>query len=307
MLGPEARGKRLDRALADRLPERSRTEITVWIRAGRVRVGDATPPGSTRVEGGEQVVIRIPEPRTTHLEPQNIPLDILYEDEAVVVLSKPTGLTVHPGAGQRDGTLANALAYRMRDLPELGGSDRPGIVHRLDKETSGIMVVARTELAQRRLSEAFAARTVSKTYLACTHGIPRDVTGEIDAAVGRKPHHRTKMGVREDGRPARTGWRVAEAMPRHALLECRPVTGRTHQIRVHLKHLGHPIVGDTIYGLPGHPGEELVDRLMLHAWRLGFPHPMSGEAVAFEATPPRAFDEALTKLRALPPPRGARR
>ena len=245
----------------------------------------------------------MPPPRPTHLVPQDLPLDVVFEDDAVVVVNKPSGLTVHPGAGQPDGTLANALAWHLKDLPELGGSDRPGIVHRLDKETSGILVVARTELAQRRLSAAFAERTVGKTYLATVHGIPRDAAGHIDAPIGRMPNHRTKMTVREGGRDAQTGWKVAEAMPRHALVRCHPRTGRTHQIRVHLKHLGHPIVGDGLYGMPGHPGEDATARLMLHAHRLEFPHPTSGERVAFEAPLPPEYEATLAALRSLPPPR----
>lgn len=303
MLATEARGLRLDRALADALPEHSRTEITAWIRDGRVRVEGEVRAAKSKVEGGEAVTVVVPPPKPSHLVPQDIPLEIVHEDDAIVLVNKPSGLTVHPGAGQPDGTLANALAWRWRDLPELGGSDRPGIVHRLDKETSGIMVVARTESAQRTLSAAFAERTVRKTYLACTHGLPRDDSGHIDAPIGRMPNHRTKMAVREGGRDAQTVWHVVERMPRHALIRCHPRTGRTHQIRVHLKHLGHPILGDGLYGLPGHPGEECTERLMLHAHRLEIPHPTTGERVAFEAPPPAAFETTLAALRTLEPPR----
>jgi len=306
-LAPQAAGQRLDRALADRLPEHSRTEIATWIRDGRVQIEGAVVPGKARVAGGEAVTILVPPPKPSHLVPQDLPLEVVFEDEAVVVVNKPSGLTVHPGAGQPDGTLANALAWHMKDLPELGGSDRPGIVHRLDKETSGVLVVARTELAQRRLSAAFAERTVGKTYLACTHGTPRDATGLIDAPIGRMRNHRTKMAVREGGRESQTRWKVLEAMPRHAFVQCHPRTGRTHQIRVHLKHLGHPILGDPLYGLPGQPGEEHTRRLMLHAHRLEFPHPLSGERVAFEAPLPPEFEATLAALRLLDPPRRLRR
>ncbi len=307
VLGPEARGQRLDRALADRFPEHSRTVVTAWIRDGRVEVDGEPRAAKTRVEGGEAVVVRIPPPTPSHLEPQELPLDVLHEDETILVIAKPPGLTVHPGAGQRDGTLANALAWHLKDLPELGGSDRPGIVHRLDKETSGVMVVARTEAAQRALSAAFAERTVRKTYLAAVHGLPDDDRGEIDLPIGRAPHHRTKMAIRtESGRPSFTAWEVERRLPRHALLRCLPRTGRTHQIRVHLAYRGFPIVGDPTYGRPGAPGEEHAPRLLLHAWRLAFRHPGTGESVSFEAPLPQDFQTALGALAALPPPRRRR-
>lgn len=306
VLDAGAAGLRLDKALADALPQHSRTEITAWIREGRVTVRGATLAAKHKVAGGESVEVLVPPPKPTHLVPQDIPLEIVFEDDAIVVVNKPSGLTVHPGAGQPDGTLANALAGRWKDLPELGGSDRPGIVHRLDKETSGVLVVARTESAQRILSAAFADRTVAKTYLACVHGSPRDESGHIDAPIGRMPNHRTKMAIREGGRESQTTWHVAERMPRHALIRCHPRTGRTHQIRVHMKHLGHPILGDRLYGLAGHPGEEHTERLMLHAHRLEFPHPVTGERVAFEAPLPPAFEATLAALRTLEPPRRAR-
>ena len=305
-VGPEARGARLDRALADRFPDQSRSVVTGWIRDGRVRVDGVVRPGKTRLAGGETIVVGVPPPRPTHLVAQEIPLTILHEDAAMLVIDKPPGLTVHPGAGQRDGTLANALAWHLENLPKLGGEDRPGIVHRLDKETSGLIVVARTELAQRRLSAAFAERRVSKTYLACVHGLPADEGGEIDAPIGRSPHHRTKMTLREGGRAAFTSWAVRERLPRHALLACHPRTGRTHQIRVHLTSIGHPIVGDALYGRKDAPGEDFAPRLLLHAFRLALPHPETGASVSFEAPLPADFATALAALRALDPPRRRR-
>jgi 23S rRNA pseudouridine1911/1915/1917 synthase len=262
--------------------------------------------GKAHVDGGEAVVVLIPPPRKTDLVPQDLPLDLLFEDEALLIVNKPSGLTVHPGAGQRDGTLANALAFHMRNLPELGGSDRPGIVHRLDKDTSGVMVVAKTEAAMRALSAAFAERTVLKTYLACTHGQPRDATGQVDAPIGRKPNHRTKMAIREGGRASTTRWKVLERMPRHGLVRCQPRTGRTHQIRVHLQHLGHPVVGDRLYGRPGQAGEELTTRLLLHAHHLDIPHPLTGERVAFDAPLPPEFERSLEGMRLLDLPRRER-
>ena len=306
-LGPEARGVRVDRALADRLPEHSRTVIGAWIRAGRVLLdGEAVSP-KTKVQGGEAVTIDVPPPEPTHLVPQDLPLDILHEDEHLLLVNKPSGLTVHPGAGQKDGTLANALVHHLQNLPDLSGSDRPGIVHRLDKDTSGVMVIARTEPVQRALSEAFAERRIQKTYLAAVHGLPDDASGLIDAPIGRAPQHRTKMAIRENGgRAATTGWSVEQRLPRHALIRCLPKTGRTHQIRVHMRHLGHPIVKDPIYGRKDGPGEDCAPRLMLHAFRLGFVHPGTGEELHVEAPLPQDFRTALDALAALEPPRRRR-
>lgn len=261
----------------------------------------------TRVEGGETIVVRVPPPRPTDLTPQDLPLELLFEDDSILVVHKPTGLVVHPGAGQPDGTLANALAWHMKGLPELGGSDRPGIVHRLDKETSGVMVVARTEAAQRKLSAAFAERKIHKTYLACVHGLIADETGKIDQPIGRAPRHRTKMAVSpEKGRSAFTAWAIERRLPRHTVVRCHPRTGRTHQIRVHMLHVGHPIVGDKTYGNHSSPGENAAPRMLLHAWKIGFRHPRTGESVSFEAPLPQDFQTALEALAALEPPRRRR-
>lgn len=295
-------GVRLDKALATLLPEHSRSEIAGWIKQGLVHVDGVSRKPGEAVTAGEQVDVRIPPPRSTHLIPEDLPLDIRYEDASIIVVAKPTGLTVHPGAGQKAGTLANALVHHFQQLPELMGADRPGIVHRLDKDTSGVMVVAKTDLAQRRLSAAFAERTVHKTYLAVVHGIPDDATGRIEGRIGRSPNHRTKMAIREDGRDAATEWRVLERFPRHALLACEPVTGRTHQLRVHLKSIDHPILGDPLYGRGrGHMGEAIAPRLMLHAWRLDVPHPDDGRRVQVEAPVDEDWRRALAELAALPP------
>ncbi len=298
-LPPEARGGRLDRAVADQLPTYSRSAITQWIRDGRVRVDGAVLPAKHRVGGGEQVEIVVPPPRPATVEPEAIPLDVIFEDPHLVVVNKPTGLTVHPGRGQPDGTLANALVHHFRGLPELIGSDRPGIVHRLDKDTSGVIVVAKTEAAQRTLSQAFADREIDKTYLACVHGIVQEESGEIDAAIGRSPKHRTLMTLREDGRAALTRWSVERRLPRHTLVACKPVTGRTHQLRVHLLSLHHPIVGDRYYGWRSAAGDAEALRLLLHAHRIAFAHPVSGDRVAFEAPLPADFTRALELLATL--------
>ena len=308
MLGPEAAGKRLDRALTDRFPGESRNVIQRWLAEDRVRVDGKALPPATKMSGGETVTVNVPRPRPTHLVPADIPLAILFEDEHLVVLDKPAGLTVHPGSGNHDDTLANALVHRFRNLPEASGSDRPGIVHRLDKDTSGVLVVARTDPVQRALSAAFAERKVEKEYLALVHGVPRKDEGSVDQPVGRCEVARTKMRIdTEGGRTARTDWQVERRLARNALLRCRPVTGRTHQIRVHLMSIQHPVVGDATYGPKDWPWSGLVQRLMLHAQRLAFVHPVTGARLAFEAPVPPAFTATVEALAGIPPLPGRRR
>jgi 23S rRNA pseudouridine1911/1915/1917 synthase len=303
VLGPDLAGQRLDRALAAVLPEHSRTVLTRWIREARVRVNGGPAAPRQPVLGGERIEIDVPPPASTHLEPEARPLDILHQDEDLLIVAKPTGLTVHPGHGQPRGTLANALVHALRDLPALGGSDRPGIVHRLDKDTSGVMVVACTEAAQVALSRAFAERRVAKTYVAVVHREDIEAEGTIDLALERSRTVRTRMAVAREGRgrAAHTAWRVARRLPRHAVLHCHPTTGRTHQIRVHLRAIHHPIVGDPIYGWGGAIGEALAPRLLLHAWRLAFDHPRTGERVTFEAPLPDDMAGAIEALAALRP------
>lgn len=308
VLGPEHAGERLDKALAVVLPDYSRTALRRWIEAGLVTTNGDRGIANKRVSGGERIVIRVPPPQPTTLLPEPIPISILYEDDAILLIDKPSGLTVHPGAGQRSGTLANALVHHLRNLPKLIGGDRPGIVHRLDKDTSGIMVIARTESAQRKISQAFADRTVQKTYLAAVHGADIDEAGEITHAIARSKFARTKMTiVEEGGRHAETRYEVERRMPGHALVRCYPRTGRTHQLRVHLRAIRHPIVGDPIYGWRTGVGDEEVPRLLLHAWRLAFDHPVTGERVSFEAPIPPDYEQALETLAQLPPPRRPRR
>ncbi|MGE0193475.1 MAG: RluA family pseudouridine synthase [Planctomycetota bacterium] len=303
VLGPEHAGARLDRALADAMPGHSRTTLARWIREGRVHVDGRVARPRDAVAGGERVELRVPPPRGTHLEPEDRPLDILYQDEHLLVLDKPPGLVVHPGHGQPDGTLANALVHALRDLPTGTGSDRPGIVHRLDKDTSGVMVVARTDAAQAALARQFAERIVAKTYVAVVHRGDVDAEGEIDLPIARSRTHRTRMAIAEEGhgRPARTRYEVLRRLPRHAVLACYPATGRTHQIRVHLRAIGHPIVGDPFYGLHGAIGEGAAPRLLLHAWRLAFDHPATGERVTFEAPWPDDLVQAIEALAVLRP------
>lgn len=267
------------------MPDFSRVRIQAFIRGGFVLVnGSPTRPSQT-LRGDDKVEVSVPD----EVEPavalaQNIPLDVLHEDASILVLNKPAGLVVHPGAGNADGTLVNALLFHCAGLSIIGGVERPGIVHRLDKETSGCLLIAKSDSAHRSLSGQFADRLVQKTYLALVEGVPRMPHGKIDAAISRHAVHRQKMAVSDRGRSAMTGYRVLASSNGKALLECQPRTGRTHQIRVHLKHLGHPIVGDPLYGRRG-----ANTRHFLHAWKICFAHPDTGKALEFCAPLPEEF------------------
>jgi len=305
VLPASAAGSRLDRAVADLFPDRSRTVVSGWIEAGLVLVDGKPAAGKTRVRGGERVVVDVPAPAPSELVPEERDLAVLFEDDDLLVLDKPAGLTVHPGSGRQSGTLANALVARLRSLPTLGGSDRPGIVHRLDKDTSGVLLVAKTEPSHRALSRAFASREIHKEYLAVVHGLVDGERGRIDLPLGRSSAGRTRMAVRTSGgRDAVTDWAVEERLPRHTLVRCFPVTGRTHQLRVHWRSQDHPIVGDPLYGWRSSPGEEVVDRLLLHAHRITLAHPRTGDSVSFVAPPPSDFLLAVEALRALGTGRG---
>lgn len=297
-----AAGERLDVYLA-RVFETSRSRAARWIEAGRVTVGKRPPKAGLKLEGGEWLSCE-PEQvsQEGRVEPEEGPLDVLHEDEALVVLDKPAELVVHPGAGRPAGTLANRLLATYPEMSEVGGPGRPGIVHRLDLGTSGVLVAARTGAAHRTLTEAFAQRQVTKTYLAIGHGRPKEDAGSITAAIARNPRNRKEMAVAPGGRPAETGYRALAHSNGLTFFELSPLTGRTHQIRVHLKWAGHPIVGDPVYGearwkeLP-RPVQPLVrdfPRTALHAWRLAFDHPVSGEACSFTAPLPVDLSDLWT-------------
>jgi 23S rRNA pseudouridine1911/1915/1917 synthase len=273
--GATSAGERLDRhvAAACSLP---RNQVQQWIRAGRVRLNGRPAKAAEVVAAGDLVECEPPPPTRETLVPEPGDLAVLHEDAGMVVLDKPAGLTVHPGAGRATGTLAHLLLARYPEMAGVGGPGRPGIVHRLDKGTSGVMVVARTAASYQRLSRAFAGRTVIKRYLAVVYGSPDANVGVVDAPIGRHRERRKEMTVRPDGRPARTGYRLLAARCGIALLELDLATGRTHQIRVHLKSIGHPLIGDPVYGearwrgLPRSAQAPLRDfpRPALHAWRL---------------------------------------
>jgi 23S rRNA pseudouridine1911/1915/1917 synthase len=290
---PAAAGERLDRHVAARL-ELPRNQIQGWIAAGRVHLNGAAAKPSAAVAAGDRVECAPPERREERVVPERGELSVLYEDAEIAVLDKPAGLTIHPGAGRPDGTLVHRLLDRYPEIAGVGGPGRPGIVHRLDQGTSGVLVVARTAAAYARLSRAFAEREVSKRYLAVAYGTLLPETGTISAAIGRHPERRQEMAIRNAGRPAITGYRTLAAAAGISLLELDLATGRTHQIRVHLKHVGHPLVGDPTYGearwkgLPRAVQAPLKEfpRPALHAWRLAFRHPATGEPAAFAAPVP---------------------
>jgi 23S rRNA pseudouridine1911/1915/1917 synthase len=288
---PGDSGKRLDVFLAERLSSLSRSRIQRLILQGKVLVDGALKKSHFKLKEGEDVRVEIPEPEKPSLEPEDIPLQILYEDKDVIVVNKPAGMVVHPGAGNASGTLVNALLFHCGKLSNLGSPSRPGIVHRLDKETSGVMVIAKTDSAYLRLVEQFRKRTVEKRYLALVKGhMPLD-TGEIDAPVGRHVRDRQKMAVlTHRGKPAYTTYQVKKRFNDSTLLELKIKTGRTHQIRVHLSYMGYPLLGDAKYGTRGE-----YNRQMLHAFFLSFSHPETGEPMEFSAPLPEDFFDILEK------------
>ena len=294
-------GSRLDRVLAATIPQHSRSFLASLIEKGHVSIdGKATTKPSLRVSEGQVVTIEIPPVLPTDLVPQNLPLDVLYEDSDLVVVNKPAGIVVHPAAGHASETLVNALVFHVRDLSGIGGELRPGIVHRLDKDTSGVMVIAKNDATHRALSRVWGTDAVKKEYLAIVYGTPKNAKGTIEAPIGRDPRDRKRMAVVGAGRAAVTEYEVVEPLRFTSLVHCRLRTGRTHQIRVHLKHLGHPIVGDPAYSGPqwkGIPDKKLqkalssFERQALHASRLTIPQG------TFEAPMPDDMRALLSSLR----------
>ena len=286
---PADAGQRIDQYLAARVPELSRSRIQDLIKTGHVRVNSRETKASAKLHARDHITITEPPPAAATTDAEDIALDVLYEDSDLIVLNKPAGLVVHPAAGHWHGTLVNALLHHCHGLSSIGGEERPGIVHRLDKETSGCLVVAKNDLAHRALTRQFAGREITKIYLALASGEFREPSGIIEGAIGRHPIHRKKMTVLvgERGRAARTDYRTLGKVPGGTLVECTLHTGRTHQIRVHLKHLGHPLLGDEVYGRRAG-----FERQMLHAWKLGFTHPTTAGRMNFTAPIPADFLEA---------------
>jgi 23S rRNA pseudouridine1911/1915/1917 synthase len=285
-------GSRLDSFVSGRLPGLSRTYIQRLIADGCITVNGQAVRPSHKVGDGDCIDVTVPPPMPSTLAAEDIPLNIVYEDKDLLVIDKPAGLTVHPAPGSPSHTLVNALLARFTDLPAAGDLLRPGIVHRLDKDTSGLMLVARNRVALNKLAGQFKARSVVKAYLVLVRGHLSPESGFIDAPIGRDPCNRKRMAVVDGGRPARTGYRVIRYVGDCTLLEARLETGRTHQIRVHLSAIGYPVVGDTTYGVKS----PLLSRQFIHACRLGFKLPSSGQYVEFESALPPDLQQALDKI-----------
>lgn len=305
-MAPAQAGARLDQFLAQSLGW-SRARLQKLLKAGLVTIDGEARAASYRVRAGETVTVQVPEPSPSPLTPEPLALNIVFEDRDLLVLNKPPGLVVHPGAGHRQGTLLNALLHHCPELKEIGEVSRPGLVHRLDKDTSGLLVVAKTSLAHQSLVSQFAARETRKQYLALVWGLLSEPEGRIDKDIGRHPTARQRMSVQaRRGKTAVTRWRVLQEFPGPlTLLELSPETGRTHQLRVHLASEGHPVLGDATYGggvsrLAGHPKltglKPLVHRQLLHAWRLAVTHPRTGERLYWEAPLPEDFQVVVDFL-----------
>jgi 23S rRNA pseudouridine1911/1915/1917 synthase len=291
-------GKRLDQMLHERLPQFSRSRIQEWIKGGRVLVDGAPERPSRVVRGAEVIELEPAQPPPLHAAPEDIPLAVLYEDEDLVAVDKPAGMVVHAGAGIHSGTLVNALLHRFEALSGVGGPLRPGIVHRLDRYTSGVLLVAKNDAAHRQLAAQFSGRRVEKVYLALVHGRVLLESGRIERPIARDPVHRTRMTARlAEGRAAWSEYRVLRRFARFTFLEVRIGTGRTHQIRVHLASIGHPVAGDALYGAPARiEGMPPLGRYYLHAHRIRFRRPSTGMELVVEAPLPAALAEWMEAL-----------
>lgn len=286
-------GLRLDKYLAERI-DLSRSRIKDLAQAGQVLVNGKKAKVSYKVEAGDQIEVNILPLEPLDLEPENIPLDIVYEDDDVIVVNKPQGMVVHPAAGHPNHTLVNALLYHTRDLADSPEGFRPGIVHRIDKDTSGLLMVAKNAKARESLEAQLAQKSNKRIYLAIVHGNFAEKSGTVDAPIARNPRDRKQMAVVENGKNAVTHFKVLEQYPGYSLIECQLETGRTHQIRVHMSYIGHPLAGDPLYGprktLPGH-GQ------FLHAQTLGFEQPTTGQWLEFSVEPPEIFQKTVASLR----------
>ena len=300
MLEVGAEEERLDLWVASQLPDMSRSRIQKIIESGGVLVnGETCTTKKAKLKQGDRLTITIPNPEPLTLTPEDIPLDILYEDEHLLIINKPAGLVVHPSAGHDEGTLVHALLSHCTDLAGIGGVERPGIVHRLDKDTTGAIVVAKTDHAHQNLQAQIKAKTARREYLGIVYGAPRDAAGTIDLPLGRHPVDRKKQAVvpvEKGGRSAVTHWQIEERLGNYTLMRFELETGRTHQIRVHSAQIGHPIVGDVVYGRGRSVGVNLPGQA-LHAWRLTLAHPVTGDPLQAVAPIPETFATLLEVLR----------
>jgi 23S rRNA pseudouridine1911/1915/1917 synthase len=296
----EEQGDRIDRYLSQQLPDLSRSRIQQLIEQEQVQVnGKVCTSKKATVQPGDRISITIPEAKPLDLQPEAIPLDILYEDDSLIIINKSAGLVVHPAAGHESGTLVNALLAHCTNLAGIGGVQRPGIVHRLDKDTTGAIAIAKTDQAHQHLQAQLKAKTARRDYLGVVYGAPSADSGTIDQPIGRHPVDRKKMTilpVEKGGRTAVTHWQVRERLGNYTLIHFQLETGRTHQIRVHSTHMGHPIVGDPVYSSGRSVGVNLPGQA-LHAWRLRLQHPVSGEWIEATAPVPPAFSKLLDVLR----------
>ncbi|BAY14659.1 ribosomal large subunit pseudouridine synthase D [Anabaenopsis circularis NIES-21] len=292
--------ERLDRYLAEELPDISRSRIQQFIEQGNVQVNDKVCTSKkVNVKAGDRITLQIPDAQPLELQAEDIPLDILYEDDQLIILNKPAGLVVHPAPGHPNGTLVNALLAHCSNLPGIGGVQRPGIVHRLDKDTTGAIAIVKTDIAYQHLQAQLQAKTARREYLGVVYGAPKTESGKIDFPIGRHPQDRKKMAVvpvEEGGRAAVTHWQVLERLGNYTLIHFQLETGRTHQIRVHSAKIGHPIVGDPVYGSGRSVGVNLPGQA-LHAWRLKLQHPISEDWIEVTATPPATLTTLLEVLR----------
>lgn len=298
IIPPGTRRDRIDKVLARAFPEHSRGAIQRALDAGLVVRGERVLEQNDHVAAGETISFSFPDTTPAVLRAVEIPLDVIYEDQHLIVINKAAGMVVHPGNNTGEDTLVHALlAHCAGSLSGIGGVERPGIVHRIDKETTGLLVVAKHDAAHRALADQFASRTLTKEYVALITGVPKTKSGTIDRAISRHPVHRHRMTVGEGGRPSRTDWTVEKTFGDHAaLVRCRIFTGRTHQIRVHLKSLGHPLLGDHTYGWKHVEGMPMVERVMLHAEHLVFTHPVSGKVMDLNAPLPKDFSALVREL-----------
>ncbi len=290
----EQKSERIDKFVAEINSEWSRSQVQQWIKDAVVTVNGKSVKGNYKVKGNDEITVTIPEPEELDIQPEDMNLEVYYEDADVLVVNKPRGMVVHPAPGHTKGTLVNGLMHHCTDLSGINGVMRPGIVHRIDKDTSGLLMVAKNDMAHESLVNQLVAKTVTRRYKAIVHGVIPHDKGIIDAPIGRDKKERQSMTVDENGKNAVTHFQVLERFKEFTLVECRLETGRTHQIRVHMKYIGYPLAGDPKYG----PKKTLdMNGQALHAGILGFDHPRTGEYIEFEAPIPEVFEEALNVLR----------
>lgn len=287
-------GERLDSFISEMLEDLSRSLVQSLIKDGKVLVAGQTAKASYRVKAGDEVQVEIPQLQAVKLEAQNIVLPIIYQDEDLVVVDKPKGMVVHPAHGNWDGTMVNALLYHIKDLSGINGEIRPGIVHRLDKDTSGVMVAAKNDMAHRSLAEQIRVHSINREYIALVHGLIKENLGRIDAPIGRSKQDRKKMAVVKDGREAISDYEVLQRFTNYTLVKVKLLTGRTHQIRVHFAYIKHSVVGDPLYG--SNRKHFNLDSQALHAQLLGFVHPRSGEYMEFTSPTPEYMQNIIAEL-----------